>query len=117
MPADHWQIDVLEDVFPWDFFPTYFNARGYFDRIMAHLTRAVPVEADLVRLIRASLHTYRGFYPTQHGFYSQSLDDFQAAAALDPDFPYYRLWYAQHLLQRGLPEDDRLACRLLRELA
>jgi hypothetical protein len=117
LPPGHWQVDVMEDVFPWDFFPAFFNARGYFDRVTAHLTRAAPVEADLIRLIRASLHAYRGFYPAQHGFYSQSLDDYQAAAALDPDFPFYKLWYARQLLERGLPDDGRTACLLLRELA
>jgi hypothetical protein len=117
LPPGHWHVDVMEDVFPWDFFPQFFNARGYFDRVTVHLAQSVPVAADLCRLIRASLHAYRGFYPAQHGFYSQSLDDFQAAAHLDPDFPYFKLWYAQQLLRRGLPEDCRRACGLLRELA
>jgi hypothetical protein len=117
LPPDHWQIDVMEDVFPWDFFPQFFNYRGYFDRVTAHLMQDAPAEPDLCRLIRASLHAYRGFHPSYHGFYSQSLDDYQAAAALDPDFPYFRLWYAEQLLQRGLPEDRSTASRILRELA
>ncbi|HTU89319.1 MAG TPA: glycosyltransferase [Gemmataceae bacterium] len=117
LPPDYWQIDVMEDVFPWDFFPQFFNYRGYFDRITQHLTQGHPVEPDLCRLILASLHAYRGFYPAFHGFYSQALDDYGAAAALDPDFPYFQLWYAEQLLQRGLREDKQPAYRLLRELA
>jgi hypothetical protein len=117
LPPEHWQIDVMEDVFPWDFFPQFFNYRSYFDRITAHLIQGGPVDSDLCRLILASLHAYRGFYSSSHDFYSRSLDDYQAAAALDPDFPYFRLWYATQLLQRGLPEDRPAACRLLRELA
>jgi hypothetical protein len=117
LPPGHWQIDVMEDVFPWDFFPQFFNYRGYFDRVTAHLAHGTSVEADLARLILASLHAYRGFYPSQHGFYSPSLDDYQAAAALDPDFPYFKLWYARQLLQRGLADDRLTAERLLRELA
>jgi hypothetical protein len=117
LPPTYWQIDVMEDVFPWDFFPQFFNYRAYFDRITEHLTQGTPVESDLCRMIRASLHAYRGFYPAYHGFYSQSLDDYQAAAALDPDFPYFQLWYAEQLLQRGLAEDRLAACRLLQELA
>ncbi|HEY7427409.1 MAG TPA: glycosyltransferase [Gemmataceae bacterium] len=117
LPPDHWQIDVMEDVFPWDFFPQFFNYRSYFDRVTAHLMQGVPAEPDLCRLILASLHAYRGFYPAYHGFYSQGLDDYQSAAALDPDFPYFRLWHAEQLLQRGLSNDRLAARRLLRELA
>ncbi|MGH7172078.1 MAG: glycosyltransferase [Gemmataceae bacterium] len=116
-PAEHWRIDVMEDVFPWDFFPQFFNYRTYFDRITEHLTQGTPVEEYLGRMMTASLHAYRGFYPTYHGFYSQSLDDYQTAAALDPDFPYFRFWYAEQLLKRGLAEDRLSACGLLRELA
>jgi hypothetical protein len=117
LPPNHWQIDIMEDVFPWDFFPQFFNYRAYFDCITQHLTQGTPIEADLRRLILASLHAYRGFYPTYHGFYSQALDDYGAAAALDPDFPFFQLWYADQLLQRGLDEDRRTACAILRELA
>lgn len=117
LPAEQWRIDPMEDVFPWDFFPQFFNYREYFDCLTAHLTRGMTIEADLCRLLRASLHAYRGFYPQQHGVYSQSLDDYQVAAALDPAFPYYRLWYAEQLLRRNLEEDRREAADILLELA
>jgi hypothetical protein len=117
LPAGEWRIDAMEDVFPWDFFPQFFNYRSYFDRVTAHKMQGDEVEANLCRLILASLHAYRGFYPSSHGVYSCSLDDYQSAAALDDDFPYYRLWYAEQLLRRGLDEDRALAERLLQELA
>jgi hypothetical protein len=116
LPTGAWRIDAMEDVFPWDFFPQFFNYREYFDRLTTHLMRGGEVEADLCRLVRASLHAYRGFFPQQHGIYSQSLDDYQAAAALDPAFPYYRLWYAEQLLQRNLDEDRREAAHILLKL-
>jgi hypothetical protein len=117
LPSAHWRIDGMEDVFPWDFFPQFFNYRRYFDGLTAHLMRSDSAEPDLCRLILASLYAYRGFYPAYYGFYSQSLDDYQAAAALDPDFPYFQLWYAEQLLQRGLPDDHATAARILQELA
>jgi hypothetical protein len=117
LPPSTWRIDAMEDVFPWDFFPQFFNYRVYFDRVTAHKMQGGEVEPELCRLILASLHAYRGFYPTYHGVYSQSLDDYRAAAALDADFPYYRLWYAEQLLQRNLDEDRREAASILLELA
>lgn len=117
LPSNYWQIDVREDVFPWDFFPQLFNYRTYFDCVNQHLTHGTTVEADLCRLILASLYSYRGFYPTYHGFYSQALDDYGAAAALDPDFPFYQLWYAEQLLRRNIDEDHQTACSILRDLA
>src|SRR5262249_54137352 len=35
----------------------------------------------------------------------------------DPDFPYYRLWYAEQLLRRNLDEDRREAAHILLKLA
>jgi tetratricopeptide (TPR) repeat protein len=104
-PEDRWQADVMEDVFPWDFFPHFFNYRNYFDLIIADLTRGADAGRRLCRLILASLHSYRGHFPTHNGFYSRGLDDFRRAMELDPSFPYYKLWYSSHLIERGLTED------------
>jgi tetratricopeptide (TPR) repeat protein len=117
LPHDHWQVHVMEDVFPWDFFPQFFNYRAYFDHITGHLMHDKPVDSDLRRLILASLHAYRGFYPSRYDLYDRSLDHYQAAVALDPDFPYFKLWHAKQLLKRGQREDRLAAARLLRELA
>jgi len=115
-PASSWQIDVMEDVFPWDFCPTYFNYRRYFDLVTENLTQGSPVTSSLRDLMFASLFYCKGFYPTYQGYYSQSLDDFEKATQLDPDFPYYKLHYARELIERGLPEDYQKAESLLLDL-
>jgi hypothetical protein len=115
-PAEEWSLDILEDVFPWDFFPQLFNYRDYFDLIMRQLTEGLDVRPELRRLILASLCYYRGFHAPYRDFASQAMSHFQRAAELDPAFPYYRYHLAQELLQRGLPEDDAEAVRLLRDL-
>jgi hypothetical protein len=117
LPEERWEADILEDVFPWDFFPHFFNYRAYFDRIIAHLTRGTKASQALCRLMLASLYSYRGFFPTHNGFYSRSVDDFRRATELDPCFPYYRLWYSSQLIERGLPEDYEEARSTLIRLA
>jgi len=109
-PAEVWQVDVLDDVFPWDFFNTFFNYRSYFDRVTEHFTRGTDVRGSLVRLLLASLHYYLGIY-------SDSLENLKKAAELDPEFPFYKLSYAQHLVKRGRPEDYGAAGDLLCQLA
>jgi len=52
----------LEDVFPYDFFSHFFNYREYFGLLTAHLKTGKAVTPDLIRLIRASLHHYLGYY-------------------------------------------------------
>jgi hypothetical protein len=106
----------MEDVFPWDFFAQLFNYRRYFDRLMAALVDGAEVEAELRRLILASLHYYRGLVAPYGHFHSEGLGHFRRAVRLDPDFPYYQYHYARELLQRGLPEDDAEACALLGRL-
>lgn len=109
-PAEIWQVDPLDDVFPWDFFNTFFNYRSYFDRVTEHFTRGTDVRGSLVRLLLASTHSYLG-----HD--SESLEDLKKATDLDPEFPFYKLNYAQRLVERGRPEDYRTAGDLLCQLA
>jgi hypothetical protein len=113
---EHWTLDVMEDVFPWDFFPQLFNYRAYFDRITAHLTDGIDVVPDLRRLILASLSYYNGFFGPYGDFYPYSLDHFGRAAALDSEFPYYQFHFARELLHRGFPEDDAQAIPILGRL-
>jgi len=110
MPESNWQIDVMEDVFPWDFCSTSFNYRKYFDLVTEHISRGAPVNSALTRLILASLHYCLGHY-------SKSPDHFRQATALDPEFPFYRFSYAKRLIQRGEPDDYLKAGELLTELA
>jgi hypothetical protein len=114
--ASTWTIDVMEDVFPWDFFPQLFNYRAYFDLVTRHLAEGCEVTDGLRRLILASLHYYRGFFAPYDDFHSRGLSDYQRAVELDPAFPYYQYHYARELLQRGLPEDDSEACAILEHL-
>ncbi|MCH8296092.1 glycosyltransferase, partial [Candidatus Poribacteria bacterium] len=109
-PASSWQIDVMEDVFPWDFFSRLFNYRKYFDLVTQHLTTGTSVKPALTQLILASLYHYRNHY-------SDNREDVKQATILDPDFPFYKLRYAQQLVKQGVPEDDEEAGRILIELA
>lgn len=110
MPLSKWQIDVMEDVYPYDFCSTFFNYRKYLDLVTEHLMSGKPVQNDLARLILASLHYYLGHY-------SNSPDHFHLALQLDPDFPFYQLAYAHQLIKRGDPGDYDRAGRLLTRMA
>jgi len=109
-PASNWKIDVMEDVFSWDFNSATFNYRKYFDLITEHLMRGTPVNSALTQLILAALYYYLGRY-------SNNLDHFKQAVTLDPEFPFYRFYYAKILIQRGQPEDYTQAGILLTQLA
>ena len=110
MPVSSWHIDVMEDVFPWDFYNTFFNYRKYFDLVTEHLTQGTPVSHILAQLILASLHHYLG----QH---LENMDHLKQAIALDPDFPYYKMSYALGLLKQGRTEDYTEAGNMLIALA
>jgi hypothetical protein len=116
LPESGWVVGLMEDVFPWDFYAQLFNYRRYFDRVTASFVEGADVQAELRRLVLASLHYYRGLRSPYGHFQSEALGHFRRAARLDPDFPYYQYHYARELLQRGLPEDDDEACALLARL-
>jgi hypothetical protein len=115
-PADEWALDVMDDVFPWDFYPQLFNYRSYFDLATRGLIDGGDAAPALRRLIYASLHYYRGFHAPYQGFHSGGLSHFRTASELDPAFPYYQYHLARELLQRGTPEDDLEAVALLGRL-
>jgi hypothetical protein len=116
-PAEEWALDVMDDVFPWDFYPQLFNYRSYFDLVTRYLTHGDDVLPQLRRLVYASMYYYRGFFAPYQGYHSAGLEHFRRAADLDPEFPYYCYHLARELLQRGLPEDDAEAIGLLAGLA
>jgi len=109
-PASNWTIDVMEDVFPWDFGSTSFNYRKYFELVTEHLTQGTPVNSALTQLILAALYFHLGHY-------SNDPNHFKQAFTLDPEFPFYRFYYAKILIQRGQPEDYTRAGILLTQLA
>jgi len=110
MPSEEWRLDVLDDVYTWDYANSFFNFRKYTDLVTEHLMTGSSVASELVRLILAAVHHYLGHY-------TQSLEHFQAAVSLDPDFPIYRLMLAQALMRRAGKKDLEEAAALLRELA
>src|SRR5262249_49018840 len=89
-PAGEWSLDVMDDVFPWDFFPQLFNYRSYFDQATRSLADGGDAGPALRRLIYASLHYYRGFFVGYEGFHGGGLRHFRHAVELDPAFPYYQ---------------------------
>jgi hypothetical protein len=80
--VEGWQVDPLEDVFPWDFFPTFFNYRRYLVACTRTLAGQQPADTTLARLIHASLRYYLSFYGDHQ-------DNAEQAVALDPDLPFY----------------------------
>jgi hypothetical protein len=121
LPSSSWQIDLMEDVFPWDFCSCFFNYRKYFDLVTEALVtedliKENSIKPALIKIILASIYYYKGFYAPYQGYYSESINYFKQAASLDPEFPYYKFQYAQQLLERGFPEDIYEAGNLLLEL-
>ena len=113
-PADRWQVDAMDDVFPWDFFPDNFNYRAYFDLITQQAAHGADSLAGFVALILASLH----YHQARNA--SDSAPDIAAlaeAVRLDPAFPVYRLHYAQALLKHGQAGDLIEAGKCLHMLA
>jgi glycosyltransferase involved in cell wall biosynthesis/cytochrome c-type biogenesis protein CcmH/NrfG len=110
VPPEEWHLDVLDDIYTWDYANSFFNFRRYTDLVTQHLKTGSPVKTDLVQAILASLHHYLGHY-------TQSLEDFQTAVRLDSDFPVYRLMLAQALIRRGGKKDLENAALLLNDLA
>lgn len=111
MPLLNWQIDFMEDLFPHDFWHTFFNYRGYFDLIMKHFKEGIDISQELLQLILASLHYYIGKQ-------LNDLNHLEQAVLLDPEFPCYSLSYARQLVRLGnKPEDCWEAGRLLLKLA
>ncbi|KPK91586.1 MAG: hypothetical protein AMJ94_06960 [Deltaproteobacteria bacterium SM23_61] len=110
LPASSWHLDVMEDVFPYDFASSFFNYRKYLDLATESLTGGKSVTPALIQLILASLHYYLGLY-------TQNPSHLQKAMILDPDFPVFKLEYARQLVRRAGPGDYEEAGALLTQLA
>lgn len=109
-PAEAWRLAPMDDVFPWDFFSTFFNYRAYFDLVTRHFTHGAEVEGELIKLIQASLWHY-------YARYSQDPSHAARAANLDPGFCFYRYHLAQTLLAAGGAQNIALAGDLLTQVA
>ena len=99
MPSSEWNIDIMDDIFPHDFWHTFFNYRSYFDLIMKYFRDKIDPSKELYHLIIASLHYYIG----------KGLNDlyhFKQSIAFDPEFVCYSFFYAQHLVKLGKNHED-----------
>ena len=102
---------------PWDFCPTFFNYRRYFDTVTSLLAGQDASAADLTSTILASLHYYRGRYVNRVAGPHSEIEYAAQATALDPDFAEYMLYYCGLLIDRGLEKDFHEAAGLLRALS
>ena len=109
-PLSTWQIDFMEDVFPWDFFSNYFDYRSYFDE----LTRLLASRGGNVNRLKCLLLASLRFYI---GNYSDPIHHWRQAVELNPEFPFYRFHYALSLINSNIPENLETAAQLLWELA
>jgi hypothetical protein len=107
---DLWHVSPMEDVFPWDFYSTFFNYRAYLDAVTRQMSGKEPIAEIPIRLILASLHHYLGAY-------TQNVDHLRRAVELDSQFPYYQFSYATELVRGGCTQDYEEAGRVLEQLA
>jgi radical SAM superfamily enzyme YgiQ (UPF0313 family)/predicted SAM-dependent methyltransferase len=89
-PLSAWDVDPLHDVFPWDFFSQLFNYRRYFDLVIKHLKGGGAQNAELCRLVMASIHFHLSFF-------SDEMVHAGKATEFDQEFPFYGMRYAQLL--------------------
>jgi len=116
-PPAFWDVDPLDDVLPWDFCPSFFDYRRYFDCVTAALGGDGPARTNLTPIILAALHYYRGRYARQVAGAVAELEYAARAVELDPAFAEYVLYYCRLLIDRGLDADLHRAAELLRTLA
>jgi hypothetical protein len=111
---DLWQVGLLDDVLPWDFCPSLFDYRQYFDTLTHGLCGKAQVESELVSLILAALHHYRARVGTDA---SRRVADAAGAVQLNSIFAEYVLFYCRLLLERGHPPDLEAAAVELQRLS
>ena len=87
--AGQWQIDLLDDVLPWDFCPSLFNYRRYFDGVTQSLGTSSPRIETLIAVILASLNHYRSKYAAEIVGERTDIEYAAEAVRLDPGFAEY----------------------------
>jgi hypothetical protein len=115
--ADQWQIDLLDDVLPWDFCPSLFNYRRYFDAVTQSLGTSSPRIETLITVILASLNHYRSKYAVEIVGERTDIEYAAEAVRLDPEFAEYAVQYCRLLVSRGEPWDHQEAAAHLQRLA
>jgi glycosyl transferase family 1 len=116
-PATHWQVDLLDDVLPWDFCSSWFDYRRYFDEVTRAMGSTNPMEHQLTPLILASMTHYRARYADEVPGSRSSLEWAMGAVRLDPGFAEYVLYCCRLLVSRGKQHDLDEAHRQLEQLA
>ena len=110
-----WDVDLLDDVLPWDFCPSWFNYRRYFDLVVRALGTRIESDPELTAVILASLNNYRARYADEIVASRQKVELVAEAVRLDPEFPEYTLCYCRLLIARGTPADfSEVSARLQR---
>jgi hypothetical protein len=107
--SSQWQVDPLEDVLPWDFHPSLFNYRRYFDAVTHSLGSASPSIETLIAVILASLNHYRSKYAAEIAGEYTDIEYAANAVRLDPEFAEYVLNYSWLLVSRAEPGQQHLA--------
>ena len=109
-PAEDWRIDPGEDVLPYDLFSNWFDYRAYLDLVVERLAGGIAPDAAFNDLILASVNHYAAVL-------TGSIEHAERAVALNPSFPFYKLYLAEMLARQPRPDHQEQAEQLLRELA
>lgn len=105
-----WQIELADDVMPFDFHGAHFNYRDYLDLLAAAAKGVAVPGSKLAALVLAAL---AGYVARASG----ELATHRRAVELDPAFARYRLDLAKALLAAATPAATAEAGALLVELA
>jgi hypothetical protein len=112
-----WQVDPLDDVLPWDFCPTFFNYRRYFDTITRSMATPDAARPELIAIILASLSYYRAMYVGEVAPSRSAVDLVREAVRLDAGFAEYGLYLSRLLIDRSQGDDLAEAAEHLRRLS
>ena len=102
---------------PWDFFPSLFNYRRYFDAVTQSLGTSSPRIETLIAVILASLNHYRSKYAAEIVGERTDIEYAAEAVRLDPGFAEYVVQYCRLLVTRGERGDHLEAAAHLQRLA
>jgi len=114
MRFSDWQIDLMDDIFPWDIFNQFFDYRKYFDLINEVIANDRHNYDSLIETILASIYFYLANNTENR---NQCIEYLSHAASLNPDFAYFVLSYAEQLVTRNQANDLDIAEVILLKLA